>query len=482
LGLANLGISALAIDPQSPDTLYVAGGVKDLSRGGQIFKSTDGGANWNPAGVGLPSGSYVYSLVIHPGNPAMLYALMYRSSSTGAKDSYDYLLATSTDGAASWTLVIDPIVASANPITILPDPQDAGTLYLGTVNGVLKTTDTGGHWNFVNSGLRAAPIDSLVIDSQTTRPRAGAALFAVTTFAFLPPQYFGPTALFKSTNEGHSWVRSDSGLPSGIADLVADPQHPSTLYVLGGVTVSFDYITGDRLFKSQDAGKSWAEIWSTTTAAISVGTLAVAPQDPNILYVGINSSIARSVDGGHTWTVSQAALKQAPGACCVSAIAVDPQNSNIVYAGTSDEWDGGAGVWKSTDGGVNWVNLVPQGGVGSIIIDPGNLSTIYVNGGAWTSTDGGQTWTIKSYNVGAGAGCRLLAIDPHNSSILYCGDYGTNVFRSVDAGATWTKVGPGLSGSVSSLTLDPRDPGTLYATTSRGLFAITLTPSPLMGR
>jgi photosystem II stability/assembly factor-like uncharacterized protein len=242
------------------------------------------------------------------------------------------------------------------------------------------------------------------------------------------------------------------------------------------------------LFKSEDAGKSWAEIWSTATPdaipdVIDVGTLAVAPHDPNILYVGVDSSVARSVDGGHTWTKSQVALKQVPGACCVSAIAVNPQNSNIVYAGTFDDWDGGTGVWKSTDGGVNWVNLVPRGGVISIIMDPGNPNIIYVNGGAWTSMDGGQTWTIKSVGgVGAGAGCDLLAIDPHNSSILYCGDYGTNVFRSVDAGASWTEAGPGLSGRVSSLSLDPHDPGTLYATTTAGLFAITLEPAPASKR
>jgi photosystem II stability/assembly factor-like uncharacterized protein len=501
----------LAIDPQNPDTLYVADGS-------QIFKSTDGGASWNAASTGLPAppaqsaGSInVLSVAVNPQTPDVVYALIYENLFGGqgeANESY-FFLATSTDGAASWTLGADPNLSAADLFSIAPDPQNAGTLYLGTRNGILKTTDSGGHWDFTNSGLRAVGVDSLVVDSQGT-------LVAVTDCCSTGPPpatvHPGTPYLFKSMDAGKSWSPSNFGLPSvalgltadvgvpvAIPGLVADAQDPGTLYAL-------DALAG-RLFKSQDDGESWGEIWSRASGG-RVGPLAIAPQQPNIMYAGITycngscyNRISKSTDGGRTWTESQVLLTGLVGGqpgCCgvITSIAVDPQNPNVVYAGIGDDQGGGGSLWKSTDGGVNWVSLTglfppapaTVAAIDYITLDPRNPSTIYVGSSSllYESADGGQTWVTSNLGYGRSlAGPQV--IDPQDSATLYCVvydylNYRREVLRSTDAGASWTAVASGPRGAywgLNSLTVDQQDPRTLYAGTVAGLFAITLEPHTL---
>ena len=251
-------IQVLAIDPQNTNILYAG-------NHGQIFKSTDRGASWNVASTGLPpppapsaGGITVLSMAVNPQTPTVIYTLIYEDSFSGqggSSQSY-FFLAVSTDGAASWTLATDPNLSAADLFTIAPEPKDAGTLYLGTRNGVLKTTDGGGHWNFTNSGLRALGVDSLVADSQT-----GGTLLVVTDCCSTgPPPYavhLGTPYLFKSTDGGNSWFPSNSGLPLvtigltadvgvpiAIPGVLADPQHAGTLYALD-VLAAAGLLVGD---------------------------------------------------------------------------------------------------------------------------------------------------------------------------------------------------------------------------------------------
>ena len=475
-----LRVEALAFDPQTPGTLYAGGQSK-------IFKSTDGGASWSDASFGLAvvlpvrrgevlfSQARVLSLAINPQTPAVIYAVLYQSPR--------FVLVTSTDGAASWTTATDPLFAANNVNTLTPDPQEPGTLYLGTDQGVLKSTDRGGRWNLVNSGLRATAIRSVIIDSQT----AGT-IFAVNGSP-------GPP-LLKSRDGGRSWVPSNFGLSWSIASLVAHPQDPRILYILGSRGPS------GALFKSEDAGGSWAEIW-TGPSGTFVGSLAIDPQNPNILYAGHQpctpvgpgawncgtySRVAKSIDAGRTWTESQVSLKGKW--CCgswISSVVIDPQNPNILYAGTTDANGTGPGLWKSADAGVSWVNLTIDGDISSIAIDPRNPSTIYAsNGWLWKSMDGGQTWAKATARFPEGYG-GPVAIDPQNSDTLYYTgwEYGTDryeVLKSTDAGASWASVSSGLTNWVDSLAIDPQNPRTVYAGTSGGLFAITFAPQPPRSR
>src|ERR1051326_7366313 len=214
----SLNIFALAVDPQTSGTLYAGGQGQD-----QIFKSTDGGASWSDASFGLPPApsptagyDLVLSLAVSPQNPAVIYALISLVGSNGSV----FFLATSADGAASWTTATVAVPGHvSNSIHLTPDPQTPGTLYLTTSGGVLKTTDGGGYWNFANSGLRALGVTSRLIDSQN------GTLLAEKDADIT---HFGPL-LFTRTKGGAGGVAAAPGLPFFVAPPVPPPQAPHTL-------------------------------------------------------------------------------------------------------------------------------------------------------------------------------------------------------------------------------------------------------------
>jgi photosystem II stability/assembly factor-like uncharacterized protein len=158
-----------------------------------------------------------------------------------------------------------------------------------------------------------------------------------------------------------------------------------------------------------------------------------------------------------------------------TSIAVDPSNSSIIYLGTAD-----GGVWKTTNDGGTWAPLTdaePSMATGAIAVDPQAPTTIYVGtgeanqsgdsyygAGILKSTDGGTTWIQipGPFVNGGGGGTSFgsLAVDPANSSVILGGTYG-GIYRSADAGQTWTAVLPGGTGY--SVMFDPLNPTTAYA-------------------
>src|SRR2546426_559754 len=143
-------INALAIDPQTPTTLYAS------SSGVGVFKSIDGGGNWSAVNTGLDTTRCCITLGIDPQTPAILYA--------GATDA----VFKSTDGGGSWhpTGLTKPGFIFISALAI--DPQAPATLYAGTYSsGVFKSTDGGGNWSAVNTGLTSLFVRALVTSPPT---------------------------------------------------------------------------------------------------------------------------------------------------------------------------------------------------------------------------------------------------------------------------------------------------------------------------
>ncbi len=232
--------------------------------------------------------------------------------------------------------------------------------------------------------------------------------------------------------------------------------------------------TGGGIWKTLDGGRTWDNI-SDGFFGGSIGAIAVSKSDPNVMYVGGGEKTVRgnvssgygiwkSVDAGKTWAAS--GLENSRH---VPRIVVDPTNHNIVYAGVlgniykpTEE----RGVYKSEDGGKTWRKTLfsnEHAGVVDLIIDPTNPRIIYAStwrvqrtpyslssGGEgsalWKSTDNGETWTEISVKDGFPEGTLGIigvTVSPVNNqrvwAIVEHKDNG-GLYRSEDGGETWKQV------------------------------------------
>jgi photosystem II stability/assembly factor-like uncharacterized protein len=236
--------------------------------------------------------------------------------------------------------------------------------------------------------------------------------------------------------------------PEGAAvlSLAVDPTNPDVVYA-GGV---------GRVFKSVNGGRSWFDdsfglpTFESFGPSALVNVLRIDPGNPQILYAGSQQGLFRSVDGGTRWTQVKSEQIGGPG---VSDLAIDPAGALFVVMGY--------GLYKSSNGGMDWVRLDAVGSRGypvfplSIELDPFETSRIYVGtaeDGVLLIVDGSSTWTpvnqgLPSVNAGETFVPILrLAHHPHVSGRLYaytgCGLGLPDIecrrlYKTVDGGASW---------------------------------------------
>ncbi len=226
-----------------------------------------------------------------------------------------------------------------------------------------------------------------------------------------------------------------------------------------------------------------------------VSAVTGIPGDPNIYYFGAASGgVFKSVDGGIHWTP----IFDDQPAASIGALAIAPSDPNVVWAGTGETFirsnvSIGNGIYRSTDAGENWehMGLEMTGRIGRIIIHPDDPDLVYAAAmgscygpqqerGVYRTTDGGETWERVLF-VDENTGASDLIIDPHNPRILFAGMWqmqiwtwgresggpGSGLWMSRDGGDTWTELtGSGLPrepwGKVG-LTISPDDPDRIYA-------------------
>ena len=196
------------------------------------------------------------------------------------------------------------------------------------------------------------------------------------------------------------------------------------------------------------------------------------PGQPNIYYVGAAAGgVFKSTDGGDSW---DAVFKDQPTAS-IGAVALAPSNPNLVWVGTGEgnirnDIINGHGVYYSPDAGKTWTfgGLGDVGQISRIVVDPANPDVVFVAaiGHAWTpgpergvfrTADGGKTWH-KVLFVNDTTGCADLVMEPGNPEVLLAamwqvqrhpwqlvsGGSGSGIYRSTDGGLTWTKLKEGL--------------------------------------
>jgi photosystem II stability/assembly factor-like uncharacterized protein len=228
--------------------------------------------------------------------------------------------------------------------------------------------------------------------------------------------------------------------------------------------------TGGGVWKTENAGATWRNISDGFFHTGSIGAIAVAESDPNVIYVGsgehavrgqsssYGDGVYKSTDAGKTWTrVGLESSKQ------ISEVRIHPSNPDLVYvAAQGDRWKGTAdrGIYRSSDGGKTW-SLILRGqnltsGPSDLSMDPTNPRILYAafwdhqrlpwqvrsggpGSGIWKSTDGGDTWTRLTETLPKLMGKIGVAVSPADPERVYAiieADKG-GLYRSDDAGKTW---------------------------------------------
>ncbi len=223
-------------------------------------------------------------------------------------------------------------------------------------------------------------------------------------------------------------------------------------------------------------------------------TLAAKPDDENTVLAGFaGGGIFKSIDGGVKW---HPVFDENPE-LAIGTIAFAPSNSNVVYVGTGDPnipsiVFNGDGIYKSTDAGESWQHLPnsPNGIASRIVVHPSDPNVLWAammgnpyvrdnERGVYKSTDGGNTWQQVLF-VSNQAGASDLVQSPANPQILFASFwdrirnnqesivYGPNakVFKSVDGGTTWTQLGGGLPTGImckTGLAISKTNPDKVYA-------------------
>lgn len=270
--------------------------------------------------------------------------------------------------------------------------------------------------------------------------------------------------IFRSENAGESWARLPfpSSLGGSVQALLIDPADPT--HYLAGLRATNP--VGSGLFESKDSGLTWKKV--PAMDGNPVEALTAYPKDPKIMAAASRKGVYQTIDAGTTWR--RISPEKSEELLAVTAVAYDPRDPNQLYAGTTHL------PWKTTDGGKTW-NSIHVG-----MLDDSDVFSIYVNlnqpdqvfasacSGIYRTATAGQQWQKFMGIPGTQRRTHVVRQDPQIPDILYAGTT-VGLLKSTDAGATWKLVN---ALQVNWLVIDPANPQTIYfAAENSGLWKST---------
>jgi photosystem II stability/assembly factor-like uncharacterized protein len=299
--------------------------------------------------------------------------------------------------------------------------------------------------------------------------------------------YMGSTGggVWKTIDAGLSWTNVSDGYfkTASVGALAVAESDPNVIYAgMGETTIRGNVAHGDGVYRSTDAGKSWAHCGLAATR--SIARVRIHPQNPDLVYVAAlghtwgpnpERGLYRSRDGGQTW---DHILTRGDKAGAID-LALDPTNPRILYAAFWESgrtpWQmisggPGSGLFKSVDGGDTWADLsdapgLPQGVKGKIglAVSPARPERIWAlieaeKGGFFRSDDGGAHWTKlneeRELLQRAWYYAHVIA-DPHDPDTVWAPN--VRNWRSVDGGKSFAAL-PTPHGDNHDIWIDPRNP------------------------
>lgn len=418
---------AIKISTNNFSQVY-AGSTDRTATGGYGFlKSVDGGNNWTAATTGFGKFSKISFIAFHPTNSNIIYACGSGTS-----------LMKSIDAGVNWTDIMPSIIDryvygiqfdSQNNLYVFTgsniykttneisyqslsgdlvntdifqihfSPANYSVIYLASLGGVLKTTNGGQTWVQKSNGIYDNDIFSIGINPQN----------ANTIFA----GSFG-SIVYRTTDGGENWVEKTTGLTglsaSSINEFWFNPQNPNNVFVLEG---------SSKIFSSTNSGDSWTEYKVNNE---SIKALDISPSSTNIWYAYTpGGKIYKSIDYGTNWLLQGTTTS-------LYSITVDATDPTILYA---DQYINSVdNISKSTNSGYTWGIFRSSLYVRDIYSVPGAPNTLYASSwgaGVYKTTDGGLNWTQS--NVGLTyQNCFVVRNQPGSTSSFLVATYGGGVF------------------------------------------------------
>ncbi len=480
-GLRGIAINDISADPEDEDLLYAAAGkipgyFADINDG--FYKSTDGGDTWEKT-----YHTWVTAIGVDYGNPGTVYFGTKSGEIFKSFDKGDNWELIHTEDSGEFMVQIN---------TILVDPEDSSNIFAGTgsakyawsgYRGFLKSTDGGQTWSGIQLG--------------TTSPDKGIEL-VVTPEGYSPQTLYiisdghegigsdYSDIVYYSTDKGDTWTglyipayseyRSartlsvDQKDPAWVVIGTNNPDHPliAASYLEGifadisdglpwreasciasspnSMDVGFVGYNDGKTYRTENHAESWHLSGKGLDNAMILD-IEVNPLQSETAHVAIEGffPLQKTDDGGMSW------IDLAPHFVeNFTSIAIDPDDPDRMFIGSCGGNDSGK-IYTSDDGGASGVRVDENsmsGRVKDLWIHPGNPDTILAlkyyrdsyAGGVRRSIDGGSTWE-QTYNWDWPV---CLASDPADPDIVYMGVERIGyIFRSSDAGATWTNITPG---------------------------------------
>ncbi len=439
-------IGAVAVDPTNPKNVWVGTGESwvrnSVSIGDGVYKSTDGGENWN--NVGLKDSEHIAKIIVDPKDGNTVYAC-----ATGHlwNDNDERGVYKTSDGGKTWRKVLAGANSSTGCSMLTTSSQEPKTLYAtmwdfrrqawtfrsgGPGSGIFKSTDGGEHWTELTQanakGLPEKPYGRIAIAVAPSKPQV--------VYAMIESK---KSALFRSDDGGQSWKKLDASQfmvwrPFYFGNLIVDPKDENKVFKV-------DLI----LLLSVNGGTSFSPV--SNAAHGDFHDVWIDPSNSNNIIAGDDGGLWRSLDGGTRWEhfmnlpVSQ-----------FYHVSVDNQIPYHVYGGLQDNssWVGDS----SYPGGITnsrWENM--YGGDGFWMWeDPSDPNYIYAE------SQGGnigrvnrfthESRTITPYPQYGEKKLRSnwntpIQISPNDKNTLYIGaEY---LYRSRDHGQSWERISPDLT-------------------------------------
>jgi photosystem II stability/assembly factor-like uncharacterized protein len=306
----------------------------------------------------------------------------------------------STDGGATFVRACDGMFVECHVRALAADPRDVRTLYLGSEQGLNRSTDGADHWARVESPLNGLQIWSLLLP-----PGRPDVILAGTC----------PSRLFLSEDGGRTWAEPQADMVrecpriihTRVTTLTADPAAPDTVWA--GVEI-------DGLRRSTDGGRTWQKVGRGLSSQ-DIHGLVIVPANgrPGRMLASTNNDLNLSTDGGETWQPLGVG-RSLPWTYC-RGLAQRCDRPEVVLLGNGDGPPGTCGVVaRSADGGATWAEARMPGRANSTLwnfaVHPADPELVYassVSGEVYRSTDGGSSWDKLAREFGE---IRALAWTP----------------------------------------------------------------------